>query len=92
LSITDDDPRTVIKALDSKDGNLWKKFMDEEMVALDKKKTWDLFKMPTRRKHIDNKWVLKKNFSVECKVKKYKARLVEKRYFQVEGIDFGDID
>jgi hypothetical protein len=36
LCITDDDPRTVREAVDSKDGNLWKKAMDEEMVALDK--------------------------------------------------------
>ena len=36
LSITDDDPRTVKEEVDSKDGKLWKKAMDEEMAALDK--------------------------------------------------------
>jgi hypothetical protein len=36
LSIIDDDPRTVREAVDSEDGNLWKKAMDEEMAALDK--------------------------------------------------------
>jgi hypothetical protein len=29
LSISDDDPRTFKEAMDSKDGNLWKKAMDE---------------------------------------------------------------
>jgi hypothetical protein len=31
FSITDDDPRTVREEVDSEDGNLWKKAMDEEM-------------------------------------------------------------
>jgi hypothetical protein len=35
--------------------------------------------------------LFKKKFNVEGKVEKYKARLVEKGYSQVEGIDFGEI-
>ena len=31
LSTTDDDPRTVKEAVDSEDGNLWKKAIDEEI-------------------------------------------------------------
>jgi len=34
--------------------------------------------------------VFKKKINVEGKVEKYKARLVEKGYSQVSGIDFGD--
>ena len=37
LSITNDDPRTVREAVNSKDSKLWKKAMVEEMDALDKK-------------------------------------------------------
>ena len=91
LSVTDDDPRTVIEALDSKEGKFWKKAMDEEMAALEKNKTWNLVKLPARRKPVGNKWVFKKKFSAKSKVEKYKARLVAKGYSQVEGIDFGDI-
>jgi len=47
--------------------------------------------LPFGRKPIGNKWVLKKNTNAEGKVEKYKARLVAKGYFQVTGIDFGDI-
>jgi hypothetical protein len=64
--------------------------MDEEMAALDKNEAWDLVDFPTRRKPIGNKWVFKKKLN-EGKVEKYKARLVEKGYSQVEGIDFGEI-
>jgi hypothetical protein len=42
LSITNDDPRTVREVVDLKDGNLWKKAMDEEMTALDKNEACDL--------------------------------------------------
>jgi hypothetical protein len=36
LAITDDDPRIVREAVNSKDSKLWKKDMVEEMDALDK--------------------------------------------------------
>jgi hypothetical protein len=85
LSITDDHPRIVREAMDSEDGNLWKRAMDEEMESLDKNEAWDLVEFPTGRNPIDRKWVFKKKLNAKGKVKKYKARLVAK------GIDFGDI-
>jgi hypothetical protein len=42
LSFTNDDPRTFRETMDSWDGNIWKKAMDEEMVALNKNEAWDL--------------------------------------------------
>ena len=86
LSITDNYPRTVREAMDSKDGKLWKKAMDEEMVALDESKAWDLVDFP-----IGRKWVFKKKINVEGKMEKYKAQLVAKGYSDVERIDFGVI-
>jgi hypothetical protein len=80
LSITDDDPRTVREAVDSEDGNLWKKAMDEEMTTLDKNEAWDLVYFLTRRNTIGNKWVFKKKLNAEGKVEKYKARLVAKGF------------
>jgi hypothetical protein len=47
LSITDDDPRTVREVVDSGDGKLWKKAMDEETTTLDKNESWDLVELPT---------------------------------------------
>jgi hypothetical protein len=91
LSITDDDPRTVREAVDSEDGNLWKRAMEEEMASLDKNEAWDLVELPTGRNPIGRKWVFKKKLNAEGKVEKYKARSVAKGYSQVEGIDFGEI-
>jgi hypothetical protein len=47
LSINDDDPRTVREAMDSEEGKLWKKTMDEEMKILDKNEAWDLVELLT---------------------------------------------
>ena len=91
LSIIDDDPRTVMEEVDSEDGKLWKKVMDEEIATLEKNEAWDLMELPTGRKPIGNKWVFKKKLNAEGKVEKYKARLVAKGYSQVEGVDFGEI-
>jgi hypothetical protein len=65
--------------------------MDKEMASLDKNEAWDLVELLTGRKPIDKKCVFKNNLNAEGKVEKYKARLVEKGYSQVEGIDFGEI-
>ena len=91
LSIIDDDPKTVREAMDSDDGNIWKKAMDEEMESLDKNEAWDLVEFSTGRNPIGSKWVFKKKLNAEGKVEKYKAQLVAKGYSQVEDIDFGEI-
>jgi hypothetical protein len=91
LSITDDDPRIVKEAVDSEDGKLWKKVMDEEMAASNNNEAWDLVEFPTGRNPIGNKWVFTKKLNTEGKLEKFKARLVGKGYSHVEGIDFGEI-
>jgi hypothetical protein len=90
LSITDDDPKTVREAMNLEDSKLWKD-MVEEMDALDKNEAWDIVEFPAGRKYVGSKWLFKKKFNGEGKVDKYKDRLVEKGYSQVEGIDFGEI-
>ena len=80
LSITDDDPRTVMEAVDLEDGNLWKRAMEEEMASLDKNEAWDLVEFPTGRNPIGSKWLFKKKLNAEVKLEKYKAWLVVKRY------------
>ena len=65
--------------------------MVEEMDALDKNEAWDIFELLVGRKSVGRKWLFKKKFNAQGKVEKYKARLVEKGYSQVEGIEFGEI-
>ena len=57
------------------------------MDSLDKNEAWNLVQLPARRKFIRRKWLFKNKLNVEGKVEKYKSRLVEKGYSQVEGVD-----
>jgi len=57
--------------------------MVDEMESFDKNEAWDLVEVLARRKPIGRKRVFKKKMNVEDKVEKYKARLVEKGYYQV---------
>ena len=91
MSIIDDDPRTVMEEVDSEDGKLWKKAMDEEMVALYENEVWDPVEFLAGRNPIGIKWVFKKKLNAKGKVEQYKDRLVAKGYSQAEGIDFGEI-
>jgi hypothetical protein len=61
------------------------------MDALDKNDVFYLVDLPIGRKSIGRKLVFKKKLNAKGKVEKYKARLVEKGYPWVEGIDFGEI-
>jgi hypothetical protein len=80
FSTTNDDPRIIREAVESEDGKLWKKAMDEEMATLDKNEAWDLVEFSTGRNPIGSKWVFKNKLNAEGKVDKYKALLVEKGY------------
>eukprot|EP00253_Pinus_taeda_P027181 PITA_27181 len=65
--------------------------MVDEIASLHKNEASDLVESSARRKPIGSKWVFKKKANAEGKVEKYKARLVVEGYFEVSGIDFGDI-
>jgi hypothetical protein len=67
LSITNDDPITIREAMDSKDWKLWKKAMDEEMIALGNNEAWDLVELSTGRNIIGSKWVFKKKWIQKVK-------------------------
>ena len=84
LSVTDDDPRTVKEAVDSKNGKLWKEAMVDEMASLHKNEAWDLVEFPAGRKPIGSKWVFKKKTNAEGKVE-IKSLVGSKRLFPCAG-------
>lgn len=59
------------------------------MESLRKNETWDLVMFFDRT--ISSKWVFKKKINTIRQVEKYNAQLVPKGYFQVEGVNFGEI-
>jgi hypothetical protein len=66
----------------------WDNAMDETMVMLDAKATWELVALPKDKKVIGCKWVYKVKHNADRSKNKYTARLVAKGYAQTYGIDY----
>ena len=64
--------------------------MKEEIESLLKNKTWDLCNLPVGKKALQNKWVYRLKEEDGGK-KRFKARLVVKRFEQKKDIDFDEI-
>ena len=54
------DPFTFKEATNRKDNDKWLVVMLEEMESLQKKKTWELVKLPKGKKAIGCKWIFRK--------------------------------
>ncbi|KAG8487880.1 hypothetical protein CXB51_018329 [Gossypium anomalum] len=78
-------PKTISEALE--DENL-KNAMKVEMEALEKNKTWDLVKLPRGKKLVGCRWVYTVKYKSDGSLERYKARLVDKGYTQMYGIDY----
>jgi Reverse transcriptase (RNA-dependent DNA polymerase) len=62
--------------------------MDEEIKSIYDNKIWNNIILSEGVKHIGYKWIFKTKMDLEDNVKRYKVRLVAKRFIQKEGIDF----
>jgi Reverse transcriptase (RNA-dependent DNA polymerase) len=65
--------------------------MANELTALAINATWDLVPLPPNANVVGCKWLFKIKKRADGTIKRYKARLVAKRYTQEEGIDYFDI-
>jgi hypothetical protein len=68
----------------------WSSAIKYELSALIKNNTWDLTALPSHKKAIGCKWVLKLKLHANGTVERYSARLVAKGFTQYEGIDYMD--
>jgi len=66
----------------------WTKAIEEELMQIEKKHTWDLVPRPRNKNVIGTKWVFRNKLNEVAEVIRNKARLVCKGYSQIEGIDF----
>lgn len=87
-NICDIEPNTYQQVSKS---DLWKQKIQEELNALVKNNTWTLVPLPAKAKPINSyKWVYKIKRNADDTIKKLKAILVARRYFQVNGVDYHD--
>ncbi|XP_071728357.1 uncharacterized mitochondrial protein AtMg00820-like [Rutidosis leptorrhynchoides] len=88
--IAEGDPRTFSESMASRDANLWKEMIQDEIDSILHNDTWVLVDLPPGCKSLGCKWILKRKMKVDGTIDKYKARLVIQGFRQKEGIDFFD--
>ena len=54
-------------------------------------KVWTLIDLPNDRRAIEIKWVFKRKTDADSSVTIYKARIVAKGFWQVQGVDYDEI-
>ena len=74
------EPKTVQKALQSSQANLWRKVMNVEYNSLIKNNVFTLVDLPEGCNVIDNKWVFKIKRNADGSLQQYKARLAAKGF------------
>jgi transposase InsO family protein len=85
-------PMTMKEALLREDWPKWKEAIDDEYESLMSKKTWARAHLPTGRKAITCKWVLKlKKGDSETDEPRYKARLCARGFNQRYKEDFTEV-
>ena len=57
----------------------WRQAMDNEIMSIEKNKTWTLKVLPNDAKKIGVKWIYKTKFNENGEIEKHKARLVAKK-------------
>ena len=79
------DPITFEEAITKEE---WQQAMKDEIMAIQKYKTWELSDLPKGKETIGLKWIYKTKYHADGTIHRHKARLVAKGYSQVQGVDF----
>ena len=75
----------------SPDSTKWLEAMKSEMGSMYENKVWTLVDLLDDRQAIENKWIFKRKMDADSSVTIYKARIVEKSFRQVHGVDYDEI-
>lgn len=88
LMTINDEPWTFEEAKELK---VWIDACKDELVSIEKNKTWELVDLPTGVKPIGVKWIFKLKRNADGSINKYKSRLVAKGYVQKHGVDYDEV-
>ena len=86
-----DEPTNYEEAMVSPDSAKWFKAMKSEMGSMYNNKLWTLIDLPDDWWAIENKWIFKRKTDADSSVTIYKARIVTKGFWQVQGVDYDEI-
>ena len=78
------------EAMVSPDSAKWLEAMKSEMGSMYENKVWTLIDLPEGWWAIENKWIFKRKTDADSSVIIYKARIVAKCFWQVQGVDYNE--
>ena len=84
----DSKPLGIEEALKKK---VWLTTMKKELEAIERNKTWELTKLPKKKRAISVRWVFKVKLKPDGSVGKHKARLVAKGFLHKLGLDYFEV-
>jgi len=88
VDVTDDDPKSLMEAMNRSDWPEWKEAMDEELALMAKYNVWDEVDQPEDTNIVGCRWVFRIKRDSSGKILKYRARLVAQGFTQLYGVDF----
>nr|GEX84369.1 putative polyprotein [Tanacetum cinerariifolium] len=88
--IVENKPTSYREAVTSLEGHQWKEAIKSEIDSILQNHTWELVDVPPDCIPLGYKWIIKKKMKADGTIDKYKARLVNKRFRQREGLDYFD--
>ena len=86
-----DEPTNCEEAMMSPDSDKWLEAMKSEIWSMYENKVWTLVDLPDDRQAVDNKWIFKRKTDADSSVTIYKARIVAKGFWQIQGVDYDEI-
>ena len=84
------EPSSIHEALSGPFAAEWRKAMDEELQALVDRGTWQLVELPSGKRPVGVKWILRVKTKADGSFERCKARLVARGFTQIAGEDFGE--
>lgn len=84
------EPSSYQEAISCPEAKLWIQAIQEEYESLIRNNTWTICQLPSGRKAIEGKWILKHKPGFKTTAPRYKARFVIKGFSQVHGVDYNE--
>ena len=85
------DPRSFKIAMKTPEATKWQDACNEEIIALNSNRTWDIVELPPDKVAIGSGWVFRVKRHADGSIERYKARLVAKGYSQRPGFDYTEV-
>ena len=87
-----DEPTNYEEAMVTPDSDKWLEAMKSKIGSMYENKVWTLIDLPNDQQSIEYKWIFKRKTDVDSSVTIYKARLIEKSFFdKVQGVEYDEI-